>query len=151
MATHELVEQVLRIETVEGILVRPVALFKTKTLYAYPLRLYPRLREASLSRIAAAIGVSIAYASEIRTGRRRPHPRHWQALAELAGAAPFPVTCKVGIQNQCLQDNFCYQAVTLKTPQCIMKKRPASEGRGCDGRRLRCAALCRGFAPLRRR
>ena len=39
----------------------------------------------------------------------------------------------------------------LKTTQCIMKKRPASEGRGCDGRRLRCAALCRGFAPLRRR
>src|ERR1039457_6506569 len=32
--------------------------------------------------------------------------------------------------------------------QCIMKKRPASEGRGCDGRRLRCAALCRGFARL---
>jgi len=32
-----------------------------------------------------------------------------------------------------------------------MKERPASEGRGCDGRRLRCAALCMGFAPLRRR
>src|ERR1022692_4222801 len=31
--------------------------------------------------------------------------------------------------------------------QCIMKKRPASEGRSCDGRRLRSAALCRGFAP----
>jgi hypothetical protein len=29
-----------------------------------------------------------------------------------------------------------------------MKKRPASEGRGCDGRRLRCAV--QGFAPLRR-
>ena len=68
----------------------------------YAAQVYPRLREASLSQIAAAIGLSIAYASEIRTGRRRPHPRHWQALAELAGAAPFPVTCKVGIQNQCL-------------------------------------------------
>jgi hypothetical protein len=68
----------------------------------YAAQVYPRLREASLSQIAAAIRVSIAYASEIRTGRRRPHPRHWQALAELAGAAPFPVTCKVGIQNQCL-------------------------------------------------
>src|ERR1035441_10301744 len=43
------------------------------------------------------------------------------------------------------------QPIALTTPQCIMKKRPASEGRGCDGRRLRCAALCRGFAPLRRR
>jgi len=68
----------------------------------YAAQVYPRLREASLSQIAAAIGLSIAYASEIRTGRRRPHPRHWQALAELAGAAPFPATCKVGIQNQCL-------------------------------------------------
>ena len=27
--------------------------------------------------------------------------------------------------------------------QCIMKERPRSESRGCDGRRLRCAALCR--------
>jgi hypothetical protein len=35
--------------------------------------------------------------------------------------------------------------------RCIMKERPASEGRGCDGRRLRCAALRMGFAPLRRR
>jgi hypothetical protein len=25
------------------------------------------------------------YAAEIRAGRRRPHPRHWQALAKLAG------------------------------------------------------------------
>jgi len=32
-----------------------------------------------------------------------------------------------------------------------MKERPASEGRGRMRRRLRCAALCRGFAPLRRR
>ena len=38
--------------------------------------------------------------------------------------------------------------------QCIMKKRPPcrrSRGRGPMRRRLRCAALCRGFAPLRRR
>ena len=34
---------------------------------------------------ASAIGVSIPYASDIRRGRRRPHPRHWRALAELGG------------------------------------------------------------------
>ena len=39
--------------------------------------------------------------------------------------------------------------MTAGSGQCIMKKRPASEGRGCDGRRLRCAV--QGFAPLRRR
>ncbi len=33
--------------------------------------------------------------------------------------------------------------------QCIMKERPASEGRGWMGRRLRCAV--QGFAPPRRR
>jgi hypothetical protein len=58
----------------------------------YAGQVYPRLREASLSQIAAAIGVSFAYASEIRTGRRRPHPRHWQALAELAGQRLFQST-----------------------------------------------------------
>jgi transcriptional regulator with XRE-family HTH domain len=43
------------------------------------------LASASLSEIASAIGVSIPYASDIRRGRRRPHPRHWRTLAKLAG------------------------------------------------------------------
>jgi len=50
---------------------------------AYTNRIQPRLVSATLSEIASAIGVSIPYASDIRKGRRRPHPRHWQALAEL--------------------------------------------------------------------
>jgi CRISPR-associated endonuclease Cas1 len=49
----------------------------------YANQIQPRLRDASLSEIASAIGVSILYASDIRRGRRRPHPRHWQALAGL--------------------------------------------------------------------
>jgi len=53
----------------------------TEEIYQKQIR--PQLRTASLSQIAAAIGVSIPYASDIRRGRRRPHPRHWQALAEL--------------------------------------------------------------------
>ncbi len=51
---------------------------------AYREQIQPRLSKASLSQIAAAIGVSIPYASDIRKGRRRPHPRHWQTLAKLA-------------------------------------------------------------------
>jgi histidine ammonia-lyase len=50
----------------------------------YSERIQPRLRGASLSAIAQ-VGVSIPYASAIRRGRRRPHARHWQALAELIG------------------------------------------------------------------
>jgi len=42
-----------------------------------------RLINVTLSQIASAIGVSILYASDIRRGRRRPHSRHWQALARL--------------------------------------------------------------------
>lgn len=45
----------------------------------------PLLRNFSLSRIGSSIGVSLMYASDIRRGRRRPHPRHWQALANLVG------------------------------------------------------------------
>jgi len=51
----------------------------------YKNEIQPRLASATLSGIASAIGVSIPYASDIRKGRRRPHPRHWRALAELVG------------------------------------------------------------------
>lgn len=43
------------------------------------------LANISSSKIRAAIGVSHWYASKIRQGCYRPHPRHWQALAELVG------------------------------------------------------------------
>jgi hypothetical protein len=29
----------------------------------------------------------LPYASDIRAGRRRPHPRHWLSLARLAGVS----------------------------------------------------------------
>jgi len=54
----------------------------------YANQIQPRLRDASLSEIASAIGVSIPYASDIRRGRRRPHARHWQALSKLVGLPP---------------------------------------------------------------
>ena len=54
--------------------------------------LFSRNIQPILSHIATAvvrsrIGVSRWYASRIRQGYR-PHPRHWQALANLAGVGP---------------------------------------------------------------
>jgi hypothetical protein len=33
----------------------------------------------------SALGISVTYAVAIRAGRRRPHPRYWEALANLVG------------------------------------------------------------------
>ena len=55
---------------------------------AYAMQIQPRLASASLSQIASAIGVSLPYASDIRKGRRRPHPRHWEVLANLIEQEP---------------------------------------------------------------
>jgi hypothetical protein len=51
----------------------------------YTNRIQPGLRTATLSEIAPAIAVLIPYASDIRKARRRPHPRHWDALTKLVG------------------------------------------------------------------
>jgi hypothetical protein len=47
----------------------------------------PRLADIPTSAIRSRIGVSRWYAGRIRRGYR-PHPRHWVALAELAGVKP---------------------------------------------------------------
>ena len=52
----------------------------------YSKEIQPRLKSSTLSKIALALGVSIPYASDIRKGRRIPHPRHWRSLADLGGA-----------------------------------------------------------------
>jgi len=54
----------------------------------YTKRILPALGSATLSQIAATIGVSIPYASDIRRGRRLPHARHWHALAKLVHVSP---------------------------------------------------------------
>jgi hypothetical protein len=59
---------------------------------AFTNQILPRLRSSSLTEIASAIGVSIPYASDIRKGRRRPHPRHWEALAKLVVFLRMPVS-----------------------------------------------------------
>jgi hypothetical protein len=53
----------------------------------YALEIQPRLGKLSISTIAAALSVSWSYAADIRTGRRRPHARHWLVLAQIAGLA----------------------------------------------------------------
>jgi CRISPR-associated endonuclease Cas1 len=51
----------------------------------YVTRIQPLLARATTSAIRFALGVSRGYAADIRRGKRRPHPRHWQALARLVG------------------------------------------------------------------
>jgi CRISPR-associated endonuclease Cas1 len=54
------------------------------TSKVYSEKIQPLLAERSTSAIASQIGVSRWYAGRIRRGYL-PHPRHWQALAELIG------------------------------------------------------------------
>jgi CRISPR-associated endonuclease Cas1 len=51
----------------------------------YIERIQPALACLSSSAITSRLGVSRCSASRIRTGKRRAHPRHWQALAGLVG------------------------------------------------------------------
>jgi hypothetical protein len=52
---------------------------------AYAEQIHPKLAEVTISTIALTLSVSLPYASDIRAGRRRPHPRHWLSLARLVG------------------------------------------------------------------
>jgi ribosomal protein L32 len=51
----------------------------------YDTEIKPRLSMVTIASIASALGVSEPYAADIRAGRRRPHPRNFQALAGLVG------------------------------------------------------------------
>lgn len=55
---------------------------------AYTEKIQPKLASVTISTIASTLGVSESYAADIRAGRHRPHPRHWQALANLAVVLP---------------------------------------------------------------
>jgi hypothetical protein len=52
------------------------------TEHVFSEKIQPALAKASATEIAKRIGVSRQYAACIRDGYR-PHPRHWQALAQL--------------------------------------------------------------------
>jgi hypothetical protein len=51
----------------------------------YLRKIQPRLADVTVPTIRAALGVSKSYATNIRFGRRLPHPRHWYRLARLVG------------------------------------------------------------------
>jgi hypothetical protein len=51
----------------------------------YREKIQPRLAEVTIPTISTALGISGPYATDIRAGRRRPHPRHWQKIAQLVG------------------------------------------------------------------
>jgi CRISPR-associated endonuclease Cas1 len=54
----------------------------------YVKQIQPALASVVKSQIRSMLGVSEPYSSDIRAGKRIPHPRHWQSLAELTGASP---------------------------------------------------------------
>jgi CRISPR-associated endonuclease Cas1 len=54
----------------------------------YVQKIQPQLKTVRVREIAQAMQVSQPYAAFIRSGRRRPHPRHWQSLATLAKIIP---------------------------------------------------------------
>jgi len=53
----------------------------------YVRKIQPRLVRITVRAIRAAIAVSKSYATNIRSGYRLPHPRHWHRLAALAGVS----------------------------------------------------------------
>ena len=55
------------------------------TEQAYWEKIQPRLAEVTVPAISKALGISGPYATDIRAGKRRPHPRHWLTLAQMVG------------------------------------------------------------------
>jgi len=50
----------------------------------YRERILPRLVGITVTTISSALGISKPYATDIRAGKRVPHPRHWETLAHFA-------------------------------------------------------------------
>jgi len=52
---------------------------------AYTQQIQPRLLSVSIATLSDSLGICESYAADIRSGRHRPHPRHWQVLAGVVG------------------------------------------------------------------
>jgi len=50
---------------------------------AYRTRIQSALIGLGVSTVASRLGISESYAVNIRAGKRQPHPRHWNTLAQL--------------------------------------------------------------------
>ena len=53
----------------------------------YTEKIQTKLASVTICTISIALGVSESYAADIRAGRHRPHPRHWEALTTLVGVS----------------------------------------------------------------
>ncbi|MBZ5492897.1 MAG: CRISPR-associated endonuclease Cas1 [Acidobacteriia bacterium] len=53
----------------------------------YSEQILPKFGNLTNKMIAETLGVSMPYAADVRKGKRHPHPRHWQTLAELVGVS----------------------------------------------------------------
>lgn len=62
---------------------KPSDLPEWLTEQTYREKIQPRLREIAVPMISTALGISEPYATDIRAGKRVPHPRHWLGLAQL--------------------------------------------------------------------
>lgn len=54
---------------------------------SYRTKIQPALNGMTVPVIATALGISQPYATNVRAGKRIPHPRHWVTLALLAGVS----------------------------------------------------------------
>jgi hypothetical protein len=92
IATHSLEAETLRAKT-QRKHAAALAAWKPSELPewlnedAYRTKIQPALAVITVPAIATALGVSGPYATDIRRGRRIPHPRHWVALAQLVGVS----------------------------------------------------------------
>jgi CRISPR-associated endonuclease Cas1 len=53
----------------------------------YLTEIQPRLPRITLSSLASKLDISMPYAVQVRSAKRVPHKRHWQALARLVGVS----------------------------------------------------------------
>ena len=53
----------------------------------YRRDIQPKLASVKLPVLMAAMGISKPYATNIRNGKRLPHPRHWLTIAQLTGVS----------------------------------------------------------------
>lgn len=64
----------------------------------YIREIQPRLKAITLSTLIKRLGISMPYAVNIRNGKRIPHPRHWQKLADLVKTSGDVCTSDFSVQ-----------------------------------------------------
>ena len=95
IATHSLQAETLRAKT-QRKHAAAVAAWQPSDLpewlneKAYRTKIQPALAGITVPAIATALSVSEPYATDIRAGKRCPHPRHWKTLAQLVDILTAP-------------------------------------------------------------